>query len=356
MEEKMKLRDYLKCIELPNEEVSSKALERFREMAIPIGSLGRLENMVAKICGITGKLNPSIDKKAIVIMCADNGVVARGVSSCPKDVTRQVSINFTRGITTVNSLARQAGADLHVIDVGIDAEIDVPGIINKKIRRGTHDISQGPAMTREEAELAMVVGIEAVGELKERGYGILGTGEMGIGNTTTSSAVVAALTAGDIDALVGKGSGLTTEAFKLKKDIVRRALDMNRPESTDGIDVVAKVGGFDIAGLAGVFIGGAYHKVPIVVDGFISGAAALVAAAIEPGVREYMFPSHGSAEPGTEAIFRALDMTPYLNLGMRLGEGTGTAIAFHLFDSAMATYRGVGTFDEANFEKYVPLD
>ncbi len=356
MEEKMKLKDYLKSIELPDEKVAFKALARFREMAIPIGSLGRLENMITKICGITGNLNPNLDKKAIVIMCADNGVVAQGVSSCPKDVTKQVSINFTRGITTVNSLAKHAGADLHVIDLGIDAEIDAPGIVNKKIRRGTHDISLGAAMTREEAELAIMVGIEAVGELKERGYGILGTGEMGIGNTTTSSAVVAAITKGDMDTLVGRGSGLTTEAFNLKKKIVRRALEVNSPDPRDGIDVLAKVGGFDIAGLAGVFIGGAVHRVPIVIDGFISGAAALAATLIEPKVREYMLPSHGSAEPGTEVILRALNMTPYLNLGMRLGEGTGTAIAFHLFDAAMATYRGVGTFDEANFEKYVPLD
>ncbi len=352
----MNLRDYLKGIKLPDDEIMKRAQEKLGNMAIPIGSLGELEVIVRRVCGITGSILPSVDKKCIIIMCADNGVTDKGVSSCPKDVTKQVSINFTRGITTVNSLSDHAGADLHVVDVGIDADIDVPGIINKKLRKGTWDITEGPAMTREEAVRIIETGIEAVGELKARGYNLLGTGEMGIGNTTTSSAVVAAITGGDIEELVGRGAGLTKEAFEYKKEVVKTALQINGPDSSDGIDILAKVGGFDIAGLAGVFIGGAYHRVPVLMDGFISGAAALAAVLIEPKVKDYIFPSHGSAEPGTRAVFRALGMKPYLDLGMRLGEGTGAALGFNIIEAAMATYRRVGTFDEANFDKYVPLD
>jgi len=352
----MKLSDYLAEIKVPDAAVMKQAQENFSNIAIPIGSLGVLETLARRVCAITGDIRPSVDRKCIVIMCADNGVTDKGVSSCPKDVTKQVSINFTRGIATVNALSEHAGADLYVVDVGIDADIDVDGIVNRKLRKGTWDISEGPAMTREEAEALIVAGIEAVGELKYKGYNLLGTGEMGIGNTTTSSAVVAAITGGEIEELVGKGAGLTREAYKYKKEIVQQALDVNKPDPSDGIDVLAKVGGFDIAGLVGVFIGGAYHRIPVLMDGFISGAAALLATVIEPKVKEYIFPSHGSAEPGTQAVFRALDMKPYLDLGMRLGEGTGAALGFHIVDAAVSTYKRVGTFDQANFEKYVPLD
>ncbi len=352
----MNLREILDEIKVPDASVMEKAQQALDNLTKPLGSLGRLETIVKRIAGIRGELLPSVDKKCIIIMCADNGVVAKGVSSCPKEVTHTVTVNFTKGITGVNILSKHSGSDLHVVDVGVDADIDEPGIVNRKIRRGTWDITEGPAMTREEALTAIDAGIEAVRELKEKGYDLLGTGEMGIGNTTTSSAVVAAITGDDIEELVGRGSGLTSDAYNHKKEMVRKALEINSPDPSDGIDVLAKVGGFDIAGLAGCFIGAACYRLPILMDGFISGAAALAAVLIEPKVKEYIFPSHGSAEPGTGNIFRALGMRPMLDLDMRLGEGTGAALGFHIIDAAVTAYREMGTFGDAKIEKYVPLE
>ena len=352
----MNLEQALNSIGSLNMNLVERAQARLDSLTKPLGSLGRLEDIVKQLVGITGDLFPKVDKKTVVIMCADNGVVEEGVSSCPKSVTATVTKNFTRGFTGINVLSRHAGADILVVDIGIDQDILVKGVLNRKIRKGTSNMAKGPAMSRAEAVRAIETGIGIVADLKARGVNLLGTGEMGIGNTTSSSAVASILIGADIDSMVGKGSGLDKNGLENKKMVIKKAIELNKPDSKDAMDVLAKVGGFDIAGLAGCFIGAAASRLPIVIDGFISAAAALVAVRMNPLVRKYLFPSHGSAEPGHKIIMEALGMEPMLNLGMRLGEGTGAALAFHIIDAAVSAYIGMGTFDDANIKQYEPLE
>jgi len=352
----MLLHQTLEKIEGLYAEEMDGAQKRLDSLTKPLGSLGRLEDIVKRIAGITGRLYPKVDKKAVVIMCADNGVVEEGVSSCPRSVTSSVTMNFTRGITGINVLSSHAGADIVIVDIGVDDELDSGLILKRKIRRGTDNIAKGPAMSREEAVKAIETGIEIVYDLKGKGYNLLGTGEMGIGNTTTSSAVAAVLTRNPADCMVGKGAGLTKQGLENKINVVKKAIDVNRPDPADAMDVLCKLGGFDIAGLVGCYLGAAACRLPIVMDGFISSTAALVAVKIKPQTREFIFPSHGSAEPGSCKVMEALGMEPVLNLGMRLGEGTGAAIAFHIIDAAFAAYERMGTFGDAQIEQYVPLE
>jgi len=338
-----------------DEKLMAEAQLRLDNLTKPIGSLGKLEEVVRRIVGITRNLYPKVDKKTIVIMCADNGVVEEGVSSCPKSVTSSVTRNFTKGITAVNVLSRCAKADVAVVDIGVDDDINCNGVISRKIRKGTWNIARGPAMERNEAVKAIETGIEVVKELSEKGINLLGTGEMGVGNTTTSSAVSSVLTGIDVEVMSGRGAGLTDEALMNKIKVIKSAIEINKPDPKDPVDVLAKVGGFDIAGLVGCFIGAARYRIPILIDGFISSTAALCAVSIKPEVRNYMFPSHGSAEPGSKKILEALGMEPFLNLDMRVGEGTGAAIAFQLIDCAFAAYTQMGTFNDAKIEQYVPL-
>jgi len=338
-----------------DEKLMAEAQLRLDNLTKPIGSLGKLEEVVKRIVGITGNLYPKVDKKTIVIMCADNGVVEEGVSSCPKSVTSSVTRNFTKGITAVNVLSRCAKADVAVVDIGVDDDIICNGVLSRKIRKGTWNIAKGPAMERKEAIKAIETGIEVVKELSEKGINLLGTGEMGVGNTTTSSAVSSVLTGVDVEVMSGRGAGLTNEALMNKIKVIKRAIEINKPDPKDPVDVLAKVGGFDIAGLVGCFIGAARYRIPILIDGFISATAALCAVSIKPEVRNYIFPSHGSAEPGSKKVLEALEMEPFLNLDMRVGEGTGAAIAFQLIDCAFAAYTQMGTFDDAKIEQYVPL-
>ncbi len=339
-----------------DENAKNAAQTRLDSLTKPLGSLGRLEDLVKQVAGITGQLRPSIDKKTIVIMCADNGVVEEGVSSCPKSVTASVTENFTRGITGVCVLAKNAGADIHIVDVGVDAELSSEGIANRKIRRGTWNIAKGPAMTREEAVRAIETGIEAVTGLVRKGVQMFGTGEMGIGNTTTSSAVAAVITGKPVEEVVGRGSGLTDEGLQHKIEVIKKSIAVNKPDRSDPIDVLSKLGGFDIAGLTGCFLGAAALRKPIFIDGFIASVAALIAYRLKPEVREYMIASHGSAEPGSRAVLEEIGLEPLLALGMRLGEGTGAAVAFHIIDAAFAAYNGMGTFGDAMIEQYKPLE
>lgn len=333
-----------------------EAQARLDSLTKPLGSLGRLEDIARRIVGITGDLFPKVDKKTVVIMCADNGVVDEGVSSCPKSVTSAVTQNFVKGITGINVFTKHTGADIVVVDMGVDDDIDCPGVLNRKIRKGTWNIAKGPAMEREEAVRAIETGISIVKELKEKGINLLGTGEMGVGNTTTSSAIASVLSNTSVECMVGKGAGLTKEGLYNKIGVVKKAIEVNKPDPADPIDVLAKLGGFDIAGLAGCFIGAAACRIPILIDGFISSAAALTAIKIEPGVKDFIFPSHGSAEPGSKKIMEALGFEPMLNLDMRLGEGTGAALAFHIIDAAMTAYTRMGTFGDAEIDQYVPLE
>lgn len=338
-----------------DEAVQKAAQIRLDSLTKPLGSLGRLEDIVKQIAGITGRDRPRVGKKTIVIMCADNGVVEEGVSSCPKSVTASVTNNFTRGITGVCILSRDAGANIHVVDVGVDDELGNEGVVDRKIRRGTWNIAKGPAMTREEAIRGIETGICEVTGLAQKGVELFGTGEMGIGNTTTSSAIAAVLTGEAAEAVVGRGSGLTDSGLLHKIEIIKKAIALNKPDANDPIDVLAKVGGFDIAGLTGCFLGAAAMRRPILIDGFIASAAALIACRLKPETRNFMIASHGSAEPGSRAVLDALGLEPLLTLGMRLGEGTGCAVAFHIIDAAFAAYDGMGTFDDARIEQYKPL-
>jgi nicotinate-nucleotide--dimethylbenzimidazole phosphoribosyltransferase len=341
----MQLHEALRAVGQLDRAAIERAKKRLDSLSKPLGSLGRLEDMVIQLAGITGKVFPCVDKKAVIIMCSDNGVVEEGVSQSGKEITAAVACNFMKGITGVNVLSRHSNADIVVVDIGMDADIEIEGILKKKIRKGTWNIAQGPAMTREEAVLAVNTGIGLVGDLKAKGYDLLGTGEMGIGNTTTSSAVASVLTGTSEELMVGRGAGLKHGDLQKKIYTVKKAIEISRPDPKDAIDVLAKVGGFDIAGLAGCFIGAAVHRIPILIDGFISSAAALSAVRIMPEVSGFLLPSHGSAEPGSGKVMEALGLEPYLNLGMRLGEGTGAALAF----------THMGTFGDAGIEQYKTL-
>lgn len=341
----------------PLDQAAMRAAQiRWDSRTKPLGSLGRLEDIVVRLAGINGTPDPRADKRAVVIICADNGVVEENVSSCPKSVTASVTCNFTRGITGINVFSRLVNASLKIVDIGVDADLKFPGIIDRKIRKGTWNMANGPAMTREEAVKGILTGIEVVRELKEAGIHIFATGEMGIGNTSTSCAVSAVLTGIPVDDLAGLGSGLSKEAYLNKIRVIRRAIEINEPQLTDPVDVLAKVGGFDIAGLAGCFLGAAIYKIPAVIDGFISAAAALAAFRIHPAAKDYMLPSHGSAEQGFSAVMEALGLEPMLNLGMRLGEGTGAALGLQLVDAALAAYNQMGSFEDASIEQYVPQE
>lgn len=341
------LKETLSTIEPLYEESIKEAKNRLDNLIKPIGSLGRLEDICMQMAGITGKVHNKINKKSIIIMCADNGVNEEGVSACPQEITTMMTNNFTRGITGVCVLAKHAASDLTIVDIGVNGDFNSPQIINKKISYGTKNMSKGPAMTREEAIRAIETGIEIVDELVKKGYDLLGTGEMGIGNTATSAAVLSVLSGLDTDTVVGKGAGLTEEQYNNKKSIIKKSIEISNPDKNDVIDVISKVGGYDIAGMCGCFLGAAKNRVPIVIDGFISSAAALCAYRMNPLVKGYMIPSHLSAEPGAIYMSKELEIEPYLNLKMRLGEGTGCPLSFGIIESALCVINDMVTFEES---------
>lgn len=350
------LKILINTIENPDRGAMIKAKNYLDHLSKPIGSLGVLEDLVVKLSGIKGELIKNINKKTIVVMCADNGIEAEGVSSCPREVTATVTENMANKTTAVCKLSEYYKSDVEIIDIGVDKDFNDPRIINRKVRYGTSNMIHGPAMTREEAIKAIKTGIEIVRDLKERGYDLIGTGEMGIGNTTTSAAVISVFSGIDSDIIVGRGSGLTDEGLAHKRKMVKKALDVNNPNKEDALDVLSKVGGFDIAGLCGVFLGGAIFKVPIVIDGLIASAAALCAKGMCPKAGEYMIGSHLSAEPGAQYAIEALGVTPLFNLGMRLGEGTGCPIAFGIIEGAIYTMNNMASFSEAGVDKSDYID
>lgn len=341
------LNETLNNIKQIDEEAVRRSGERVDGLLKPIGSLGELETIAVKISGITGKLHNKINRKSIIVMCADNGVCEEGVSACPTSITTVMTNNFMRGITGVGVLSKFTGTDLTVVDIGVNGDIADPKVINKKVSFGTKNMAMGSAMLREEAVKAIETGIEIVDKLVSEGYDLLGTGEMGIGNTTSSAAVLAVLSGLSPEVVVGKGAGLTEEQFENKKSVVERAIDINKPDKNDVIDVIAKVGGLDIAGLCGCFLGAAKNGVPIVIDGFISSAAALCAYKLNPEVRNFMIASHLSAEPGAVYVMNEIGIKPMLNMGMRLGEGSGCPLAFQIIDAALYTMENMGSFNDA---------
>ena len=335
---------------------SNEAKAIIDDLTKPIGSLGVLEDIATKLAGIYGDLKPVDWKKNIVIMCADNGITDEGVSSCPQDVTYTVTNNFTKGITGVCALSSFSGCDTTIIDIGVKGTFNNPSIHNHKIMHGTNNMAKGPAMKAKDVVKAINVGIGTIDRLVQEGYTMFGTGEMGVGNTTTSAAVFSVLGDASVDTATGKGSGLTDSQYLHKKEVIKAAIALNNPDKDNVIDVLAKVGGLDIAGLCGCYIGAAKNKVPIVIDGFIASVAALCAFRLSPSIRDYTFPSHLSAEPGSLALMEALGPEPMLHLNLRLGEGSGCPLAFTIIESSLYTMLNMGTFADAKVNKETYID
>lgn len=313
-------------------------------LAKPPGSLGRLEEISIQLAGITGRVHNALNKKQLLVFAADNGVVAEGVSSAPQSVTKQQTINLMRGKTGAAVLAKHFGCGLTVCDVGVNADIYESTVLNRKIAYGTQNICTGPAMTREQTLQAILTGAEIARTVDAD---VIGVGEMGIGNTTTSSAVLAVLLGADVEAVTGRGGGITEESFRKKKAVIRTAIEVNRPDRDDVVGVLSKVGGFDLAAMCGAFLGAAAARRPAVIDGLISAAAALCAVRLCPNVRGYLVPSHASFEIGYRLAMEAMDLRPLFDLGMRLGEGSGCPLAFQLLDAACAVINDMATFGEA---------
>ncbi len=320
------------------------ARARQAQLAKPPGSLGVLENLSVQLAGITGKVCNSVEKTHLLVFAADNGVVAEGVSSAPQSVTLQQTVNLTRAKTGASVLAREFGCGITVCDVGVNAVIPTSAVLNRKIAFGTGNIAVGPAMTREQAEQAISVGAELA---MQTPADALGVGEMGIGNTTTSSAVLAVLLGLTPEQVTGRGGGVTDEAFAKKKQVIAQAIAVNQPDPEDAVDVLAKVGGFDLAAMCGAFLGAAASRRPVVIDGLISAAAALCAVRLCPSVREYLISSHASFEIGYQKAMDAMGLQPMLLLQMRLGEGSGCPLAFQILRAACAVMNNMATFDQA---------
>ena len=329
----------------PLDRSAMTAAEEYQaRLAKPPGSLGRLEEISIQLAGITGRVHNALNKKQLLVFAADNGVVAEGVSSAPQSVTKQQTINLMRGKTGAAVLAKHFGCGLTVCDVGVNADIYESTVLNRKIAYGTQNICTGPAMTREQTLQAILTGAEIARKVDAD---VIGVGEMGIGNTTTSSAVLAVLLGADVEAVTGRGGGITEESFRKKKAVIRTAIEVNRPDRDDVVGVLSKVGGFDLAAMCGAFLGAAAARRPAVIDGLISAAAALCAVRLCPNVRGYLVPSHASFEIGYRLAMEAMDLRPLFDLGMRLGEGSGCPLAFQVLDAACAVINDMATFDEA---------
>ena len=340
----MELLSLLRSITPPDEAAMTAARHRQAQLAKPPGSLGVLEDLSVQLAGITGKVQNRVDRTHLLVFAADNGVVAEGVSSAPQSVTLQQTVNLTRAKTGASVLAKAFGCGITVCDVGVNAEIPTDAVLNQKIAYGTRNMAKEPAMTREQAEKAILTGAE-LAESTEADA--LGVGEMGIGNTTTSAAVLSVLLSLPVEQVTGRGGGVTDEAFAKKKQVILTAIARNRPDPRDPVDVLAKVGGFDLAAMCGAFLGAAASHRPVVIDGFISAAAALCAVRMCPAVRYYLVSSHASFEIGYEKAMEAMGLRPILLLGMRLGEGSGCPLAFQILKGACAVMNDMATFDQA---------
>ncbi|WP_379132587.1 nicotinate-nucleotide--dimethylbenzimidazole phosphoribosyltransferase [Paenibacillus sp. sgz500958] len=331
----------------PDEKASLQAVMRLNNLTKPPGSLGQLEALAVRLAGISATEKPSYRKRTVVVMAGDHGVCSEGVSAFPQEVTVQMAYNFLTGGAGVNVLARHAGAEVKFVDIGIKGEIEHPELINRKVRKGTANMAVGPAMSRDEALSALLAGVRVAQEAVSNGTDLFITGEMGIGNTTASAAMLCAFENLSPEVAVGRGTGIDDARLRNKINVVSRALSVNKPDAADPIDVLSKVGGLEIAGLAGLILGAASCRVPVVLDGFISGAAALAAKAIAPESTAYMIAAHLSGEQGHRLLLQRLGLEPLLDLGLRLGEGTGGALCLHLIDAVSHIMNEMATFDSA---------
>lgn len=351
----MTLQELLEKIVPADEQAMERARQHWCRVAKPLGSLGALEDLVVQIAGITGTETLSLEKKAVVAFCADNGVVEEGVTQCGQEVTGNVARNMAVGCSSVCRMAAVAGASVFPVDIGMVSEQQVPGLQQSCVRRGTANFTKGPAMTCAEAKQAILIGAEKAMELQRRGYCLLAAGEMGIGNTTTSSAVVSVLLGVSPAEVTGRGAGLSSEGLARKISAIQRGIALNQPDPADPVDVLSKVGGLDLAGITGFYLGCAACHVPVILDGFISYAAALLAVRLCPAVGDYLLPSHCSEEPASRLVLAELGMKPVIQAGMRLGEGTGAVALMPLLDMTLAVYQGVPSFEDMEMEAYQEL-
>ena len=343
----MELLKWIQRVSVLDEAAMAAARARQAQLAKPPGSLGRLEDLSVQLAGITGKVHNSVKKQHLLVFAADNGVVEEGVSSAPQSVTLMQTINLTRHKTGASTLCKHFGCDITVCDVGVNANIKEKKVLDKKIAYGTNNIVKGPAMTREQAIQAILTGIELAANTDAD---VIGIGEMGIGNTTTSSAVLSVLLDADVEAVTGRGGGITDASFLKKKQVIKDAIEINQPNRNNVVDVLAKVGGFDIAAMCGAFIGCAATRKPVVIDGFISAVAALCAYKLCPNSVHYFIPSHASYEIGYKLAMDAMGLEPLFLLGMRLGEGSGCPLAFQILDAACAIINDMATFEQAGID------
>jgi nicotinate-nucleotide--dimethylbenzimidazole phosphoribosyltransferase len=344
----MLLHDTINRIQQTDPRVLAQAQARLDRLTKPIGSLGRLEELAARYVMITGEMKPKVPQGAVFTFAADHGVTVEGVSAYPSAVTPQMVLNFLRGGAGVNVLARHVGIDVRVVDIGVAFDFEgVPGLLHKKVMPGTKNLLVEPAMSHTQAERALTVGIELATEAAQEGIGLIGTGEMGIGNTTASSAIAAVMTGRPVSEVTGRGTGIDDAGHAHKIGVIQRALALHRPDSSDTMKVLAAVGGLEIGGLAGLILGAAAARIPIVLDGFIAGAAALIAVGLQPRCQDYLIASHQSVERGHQAILDHLGLKPLLDLDLRLGEGTGACLGMSLVFAAIKILTEMATFDEA---------
>lgn len=326
----------------------TQAQARLDRLTKPIGSLGRLEELAARYVMITGEMKPKVPRGAVFTFAADHGVTVEGVSAYPSAVTPQMVLNFLRGGAGVNVLARHVGIEVRIVDIGVNFDFEAaPGLIHKKIMPGTNNFLVESSMSQAQAEQAVQVGVELATEAAQQGIGLIGTGEMGIGNTTASSAITAIMTGRSVSEVTGRGTGIDDVSYARKVDVVQRALALHRPDSTNAMEVLARVGGLEIGGLAGLILGAAAARIPIVLDGFIAGAAALIAVSLQPRCKDYLIASHQSVERGHQAVLGHLGLKPLFDLDLRLGEGTGACLGMSLVFGAIKIFTEMATFDEA---------
>ena len=351
---KDKISDTIERIKFLDEEAMAGARKRQDNLTKPQGSLGQLESLSIQIAGIKGNPRPQITHKVIFTLAGDHGVTQEGVSAYPSEVTPQMIYNFLQGGAGINVLARQVGARVVIADLGVASVLKRhPDLKDKKVAMGTQNMCKGPAMSREKAVYSIEVGIDLVEEELSKGMDILGTGDMGIGNTTPSSAITAVMTGADVSMVTGAGTGLDDEGWRRKVKAIQKALEINQPDRNDPLDVLSKVGGFEIGGIVGVILAGARYQIPIVVDGFISGAAALIASSLSPQAKAYLIASHQSVEKGHKIILESLGLKALLNLGMRLGEGTGAVLGIFLVEASLRILNEMATFTEAGVSEKI---
>jgi nicotinate-nucleotide--dimethylbenzimidazole phosphoribosyltransferase len=356
----VKLEEVIGGIEPLSEEWQLKARNYLNNLAIPQGSLGELLSLAEQLAAIKRTLKPSVRRKTVITMAGDHGVVEEGVSAFPQEVTPQMVANFVAGGAAINVLGEVAGARVLVVDMGVAADLSdlvkKGKILSYKVGNGTLNMARGPAMTREQAEKVLEAGIDIVGKLVGEGVELLATGDMGIGNTTASSAILAAFSGHPVNEVTGRGTGISDEALKNKVRVIQMALDVNQPNANDAVDVLSKVGGFEIGGIAGIILGAAYYKVPVLVDGFISSAGALLAKKLAPNSWDYMIAAHQSMEYGHRLMLEELGLKPLLNLNLRLGEGTGAALAMSVVESAAQVIGKMLTFEDAGVSRNTEVD